>query len=422
MSVFTIFCHGTASHRDSKDGEIIATFGRAMPRGDEYRTYLILDGPGGTGKSTPMAGTFNWASRDRKLKARFGNKEMGDGSRSGLVGGLVGGSGWDDNVRHAIVTIANLEPLPDTVNLVGWSRGAVTCLKIADALYDPSTTEGLFRQINVNIFAVDPVAGYNAGVVEDTRLITQNVKNYIGTLAQDERRGAFQPQDVNRLQIQNAGESNVVLLPFPGNHSTQVKVKKGLDEVPQIVFYLAYKFLSHFGTVFPDGASVIQHLTTTQLCNLYGKIKQKKSNYTGARNKGLFNRVQGGFKERAVKTEVKKYTKSARYFVNDHHRVCFKAAFPQVYEYFFTKHIPNPTRYVSKKILPSSPLGIQLQQMYQSSESSFDSLMEFGLDRSMSPALFTIPAPGAAHDPVEAVNSSGEATHLGSLKRMGMIV
>ncbi len=422
MSVFTIFCHGTASHRDRTDGEIVATFGNAMPPGDEYRTFLILDGPGATGKSTPMAGTFNWASRDRTRKARFGNKEMGDGSRAWLAGGIISGTGWDDNVRHAIVTIANLEPLPETVNLIGWSRGAVTCLKIADALYDPSTTEGLFRQIRVNIFAVDPVAGGGAGVTEDTRLITENVKNYIATIAQDERRGGFKPQDVNRLQIQNASESNVVLLPFPGNHSTQVQVKKGVSEVPEIVFFLAYKFLTHFGTVFPQGANVAQHFSTTQLCNLYGKIKQRRSAYSAKKNKGLFNRVQGGFKTREVLTQVKMYTKNSRYFLNDHHRVCFKAAFPQVYEYFFTKHVANPTRYTSKKILPSSPLGIQLQQMYQASESSFDALMEFGLDRSMSPAVFTIPAPGAAHDPLEATNSSGEATHLGSLKRMGMIV
>ena len=68
------------------------------------------------------------------------------------------GFGVEDNARHAIVTIANLDTLPQTINMIGWSRGAVTALVIANLLFDPSTTEGLFRQVNVNIFAIDPVA------------------------------------------------------------------------------------------------------------------------------------------------------------------------------------------------------------------------------------------------------------------------
>jgi hypothetical protein len=165
MSVFTIYCHGTGGHRDKPDKEIVAFFGRRAA-GTEYQDYLILDGVAGSPKNkegkNPMAGTFNWADKN---KAPEGDTplELGGGKVKGSLAASATGHGVDDDTRHAIVTIANLRELPETVNLIGWSRGAVTCLTIANMLYDPSTTEGLFRQIKVNIFAVDPVAGAEAG-------------------------------------------------------------------------------------------------------------------------------------------------------------------------------------------------------------------------------------------------------------------
>ena len=42
---FTIFNHGTGSHRSRTDGEIVAEFGKSAV-GAEYRDFLITDGPG----------------------------------------------------------------------------------------------------------------------------------------------------------------------------------------------------------------------------------------------------------------------------------------------------------------------------------------------------------------------------------------
>jgi hypothetical protein len=50
--------------------------------------------------------------------------------------GSVSGSGWDDNVIHAIATISELDPLPERINMIGWSRGAVTCTKTAFLMND----------------------------------------------------------------------------------------------------------------------------------------------------------------------------------------------------------------------------------------------------------------------------------------------
>jgi hypothetical protein len=157
----------------------------------------------------------------------------------------------EGNARHAIVAIANLGTLPDTVNMIGWSGGAVTALVIAKLLYDPSTTEGLFRQIKVNIFAIDPVAGADAGIgpnAEGRRLIPPNVKNYLGIISTGENRNTFKPQDLARVHIADLS-SNVMFLPFPGKHSSSPPNNdpKAL-EISQIGWSLAVQFLTFFGT------------------------------------------------------------------------------------------------------------------------------------------------------------------------------
>lgn len=427
MRTFTIFNHGTNSHRDRTDGEIIATFGNAMPSTDEYFTYLITDGPGSAPRTrlgTPRPGTFNWATRNReKKKFWVGKTELGDGSSPWRITGLVSGGGWDDNVRHALVVITDLLCRglpPQTINMIGWSRGAVTCLKIANALWDPSTREGFLRDIAVNIFAIDPVAGGGAGVVQDTRLVTPNVKNYIGTLAQDEQRGGFGPQDADRIHILDPESSNVVLLPFPGKHNTQVQRNSGaLPEVAAVVWDLAYKFLDGFGTRFPTRPVV--PLSSDQICEAYGRIIMKRERYHEGRNRGLFARLQGGITPRSFKRDVSQYVEHARYFVNQHHREVFETCFPEVYEWLFTDRVPNPRGFSSTVIRARDPIGQAFQQVWQRSPTTFESLAQLGVERVDEVVGFRLPAPGSHYFPQNPWNRHGEYLHFGTLGRMQLV-
>jgi hypothetical protein len=427
MRTFTIFNHGTGSHRDRADGEIIATFGNAMPPTDEYFTFLITDGPGSAPNSAfnhPRPGTFNWATRTKEKKKFWrGNPERGDGSASTRVSGLVHGAGWDDNVRHALVVITDLlcrGVPPQRINMIGWSRGAVTCLKIANALWDPSTTEGFLRDIAINIFAIDPVAGGGAGVVQDTRLVTPNVKNYIGTLAQDEQRGGFGPQDADRIQILDPQRSNVVLLPFPGKHNTQVR-KDGseIPEVAEIVWYLAWKFLVQFGTEFP--ARPVSPLTPERICELYGQMMVKREQYHDVRNRGLFARLQGGIQPRTFKRDVSQFVEHANFFVNQHHRELFEQCFPDVYQWLFTDRIPNPKGFTSTIVKAREAVGQAFQQVCQRSPATFQCLSRLGVERVDEAVGFRVPAPGSQCFPQAPWNRHGEFLQFGTLQRMGLL-
>jgi|SRR5208283_3594491 len=326
--VFTIFNHGTNASRDG-EGEIVAEFGR-LATGTEYRDFLICDGPGSNPTSSVTPGRFNPFTRDKQAKSTFGNKEMGNTHTNWKLTGTMTGAGWDDNVIHAVATIAELDPAPTAINMLGWSRGAVTCTKMAFRLRE------IFPQIPVNIFAVDPVAGIGNKGDEDASTIRGNVKNYLAVLSMHETRGFFKPQDIKRVTFTNRG-TNAIYLPFPGNHGGQVNldksVKKNLGESPQLVWYLAMTFLQHFGTAFTSPPSPVYD--GREQCNLYAKMTLKMSAYKKS-SPGPTQALLGGRKTRDfLNNKVDQYVKFSDFFINEHHRRIFKRTFPKIYAWVF---------------------------------------------------------------------------------------
>lgn len=338
MSVFTFFNHGTAFHRD-KEGEIVAEFGR-LAAGAEYRNFLILDGPGSTPKTAPTPGQFNPFTRHKTGKKTLGSSEMGDTHYNWALTGLLAGSGWDDNVMHAVAALAEVEPLPQTVNMIGWSRGAVTCTKLAYVLRE------FFPQVEVNIFAIDPVAGIGNKGDRDASTIRSNVKNYLALLSMHETRGFFKPQDIKRVTF-TSSSTNAIYLPFPGNHSGQVNLDKtclkGIGEAAQVVWFLGMKFLQHFGTQFTKPPS--PDYSAQEVCNYYAKMKLKMPSYKKS-SPGFFGGLaMGGRKTRDyLKHRVDQYVKNSAYFINEHHRRVFKRAYPALYSYVFEDRGSNVTQ------------------------------------------------------------------------------
>ena len=86
----------------------------------------------------------------------------GPGSNGNVVTNLPGqiaGAGVGANVTRAIKKIEEHYEKKSknrqlVVNLAGWSRGAITCMKIANRLYLKKNE--LSRMVRFNIFAIDP--------------------------------------------------------------------------------------------------------------------------------------------------------------------------------------------------------------------------------------------------------------------------
>ncbi|MGX1183230.1 hypothetical protein AB7M29_000909 [Pseudomonas sp. F-14 TE3623] len=256
MTVLTIFFCGTGSTKfdDTNanywDGELVSTLA-SHHLGREFAEWIVVDGPG----------SGNLQADDLFTKS----EEYG-------LSGTLFGNGWEQNVQHAIniikgqcdwqreqlteeeynrlkaagipiedvkvegswlwrkynygdrsVTQQALQEqiiktfrkdgvIPTQVNLVGWSRGGISCHMLANAMFKDSE----LKNIPVNIFAIDPVPGI--GNFQDDKVkLGANVKEYVGFYARDERSKGF-----SCVIPQTATGTKTHIYPMAGRHATLV--------------------------------------------------------------------------------------------------------------------------------------------------------------------------------------------------------
>jgi hypothetical protein len=257
MSVLTIYFCGTGSHRfDDRNpnfwnGELVSTLA-ANDQGKEYAHWIAVDGPGsGNLQADELfvepGGYYNWNQ-------------------------TLFGKGWEENVQHALQIIkghSNWQrkalsedeykrlkaagvPVPDAtataswfwrtysygdrkitpqmlqeqiikqfrkeginptqVNLVGWSRGGISCHMLANAML----ADEALKKLPVNIFAIDPVPGI--GNFDRHRVqLGENVKQYVGFFSRDERSKGF-----SCVIPKTHTSTRCHVYPMPGRHATLV--------------------------------------------------------------------------------------------------------------------------------------------------------------------------------------------------------
>ncbi|KAB0505328.1 hypothetical protein [Pseudomonas lini] len=266
MTALTIFFCGTGSTKFDDinanywDGELVSTLA-SHHLGREFAEWIVVDGPG----------SGNLQADDLFTKS----EEYG-------LSGTLFGKGWEQNVQHAIniikgqcdwqreqlteeeynrlkaagipiedvkvegswfwrkynygdrsVTQQALQEqiiktfrkdgvIPTQVNLVGWSRGGISCHMLANAMFKDSE----LKNIPVNIFAIDPVPGI--GNFQDDKVkLGPNVKEYVGFYARDERSKGF-----SCVIPQTATGTKTHIYPIPGRHATMAGNATSTGGVP----------------------------------------------------------------------------------------------------------------------------------------------------------------------------------------------
>lgn len=357
MTVLTIYNHGTGYGRQKgiENDELVAWM-HEHTVGEEARIvngqlvggdFIINDGPGSgsdrAGVYNPFTGlgkgdeTFKYGKGHGK-RSEFARGFAGQTETPSNLSGNISGSGWDDVVARSVFLVVSLiEAGRDitTVNLAGWSRGAVLCIRIANKLY-----EVFGRDIRVNIFGVDPVAGMQNGVnMEDTRVIPANVRYCCLVLALHERRRTFKPQDLSRIHVEDADRTRLTYLPMPGVHGGQVMVDQGGRTSSHITRALGMAVMSHFGTRF-DSAPIPYLNSSVAMTQAYAHMHNHLDAYKDHETSGLKNRLIGGGLRRrsfARSENLSHYVTGGKgsYWINEHHRACFKRAFPTLYRDIF---------------------------------------------------------------------------------------
>lgn len=341
--VFTVYNCGTGFNRERTE-ELIGYLGsitagmQAKPNSvTPQDKWMICDGPGSAPSgSNPDART------------------PGSGFLKKLRGNLTG-HGWEQNVADAmniIKFIHGASPIT-TINMAGWSRGAVTCHMLAHALSSDSST----RNIIVNIFAADPVAGPGNRADPRKNTLPPNVASYFAIVAENENRSIMKP--VNVGQMMSDGHEmgqHIKIITVPGEHNTGVL--KGTP-LGKLVWFLAHKFLSKRGTQLSGGIQ----LNHVEVCECYAGIRMYMSDF---RNMHGSTGAQLGRTDRHVANNFSQH----HFWVNDHHRGQFVKAFPAM-----APMITNPN------LLANG--GFQLQQelsrMKSSAPWTYTALVKCGL-------------------------------------------
>ena len=329
MTTFTVFFCGTGSTKfdDSNvnywNGELISTLAQnTQSLSKEFAEWIVIDGPGsgnlqademftesgnylqlkgtalGSGweenvihAANIMKGTFTW-QREKLTEENYNQlQKAGVPIEEVKITGSWYWRTYDYGTRKVtqqalqeqiIKTFRKDGIIPTQVNLVGWSRGGISCHMLANAMLNDSA----LKTVPVNIFAVDPVPGLLN--FQDSRVkLGSNVKEYVAFYARDERSLGF------ACVVPECDKTtNVHIYPMPGRHATLVgnaaangnQGAKVYAEPGQLVRHFAEVCLTRWGVRLEKKLNLSPAQINQQLAkikdDLGGYVKMRSTVYT----------------------------------------------------------------------------------------------------------------------------------------------
>ncbi|MDA1311188.1 MAG: hypothetical protein O2985_16485 [Proteobacteria bacterium] len=235
----------------------------------------------------------------KKVGKGKGSSEKSFGRLHKTVFDNLSGIGSQDTIINTLQWLWMEYYRPDkpkfsTINLCGWSRGAVACIMLAHAIEEAGFRR-LIPALEVNIFAIDPVPGATndfggGGSFETTGRsgtpdsLSKCVANYQAVLAENVG-GAIGPAFRNvspDFSGDRRGGPSKTEFPLPGAHSTVAKFGPG-NPVGLLALSLCHRFLlSH-------GSEILAPRVMTEAEELekYAEILIK---HGGFKTKGIFHK------------------------------------------------------------------------------------------------------------------------------------
>jgi hypothetical protein len=308
--VVTVFCAGT--DYDSKSDDVIARL-YAAASGEPGVQKFFYDGPGSAGAARrhPMVGAVDGLAKG--LTGGMGQLADQAGIHVGRIVDTASGMSMHLNVEAAGIEVgAACARGGVTVNLTGWSRGAVTCVGIANALAKRGVT-------SINLFLFDPVPGTKAvnswNWTQELNTLPDAVRRASVLLMEQMVGGVTTAKELllQPLTAPFAGGTATVY-PMPGRHNTAVENDAVFPEVAAIGEHLCTAFLLANGTAFER----TRLLREAEVVEQYATVKRRqKAASTGA-----------GYTARTF--AIDNPLRESLFFVNQHHRQTFAAVYPVV--------------------------------------------------------------------------------------------
>jgi hypothetical protein len=374
--VVTIFCCGTNSSRNQSADEAVA-----FCWDNTTSRKFILDGPGSVVASNPDAAILKSKNILRAVESRkkgFFGRDKGPGNvKESLfeekrnytlktnVEGSLHGVGWADNVIMAIQWLweqyyvgseSENRNSFSRVNLVGWSRGAVTCIMLAHAIREAGFMFGAHGNklpntpVEINIFAFDPVpGGWNdfkanetfdsSGRVGSPDRLPENVVNFRSVLMENNESKLFKCVCPGEFRGALGGYMEY---PLPGRHSDCVKFNKADNPVGIMGLHLCQQFLKEFDTQ----GTFDRILNASEVLELYAQMRLKVGG-----DKGKIAKARGN---------IQNYKRKDVFYMNGHHFEILQRTWPNLHAAISGDLVLNEyQRTVYRNIAPNTWRAIQ---------------------------------------------------------------
>lgn len=221
--VLNLIMLGTWEHQE-KIQTVLTEFYEQIEVGPLQSKHLINGlgaSPGKADSNALMVGTYtftvNYDSSTGELQVkRLPAKHHFFAKYRAMITGWGYREAIDESlaVIDAMLKSSTVSNLPLTINMLGFSRGADTLLRVCNVLQRWYGKD----QINVNMFAIDPVAGFGRRHPEKARLVPDSIAEYEIVLMENEKRFGFNPQDKTRLTVQDPHHTEVHFHLYKGNH------------------------------------------------------------------------------------------------------------------------------------------------------------------------------------------------------------
>jgi hypothetical protein len=226
--------------------------------------------------------------------------------------------------------------------LMGWSRGAITCIHDANMMWETG-----FRE-PIHLFLIDPVAGNGVGDVEEMiRKLPPNARVRI-LLTKGDRTKEFEPQDRSRiLELENGAKVEFIVV--NGTHSQVAGCPKESKDNPEcapakITWYYVDQWLTEAlgedREKFIDENGLKKFMPEAgEMMELFAKteVEFKKHHYIIDLAKNYKDAIYT-VKLRDFAQDIHSYVKKPEFFVNDTHEKLFEEKYNTLYK----KYIDNP--------------------------------------------------------------------------------
>jgi len=401
-STVSITFLGTQHHRDTHACGLVGMYNQIQAHGqqpDSEVAAILIDGVGCKGTAEhPMPGTYVYQNGRKHSETREVISQRVNSFTQNISQkyNALTGEGALDTVLEAAIFLEEIiqqngGELPERVNLQGFSRGADSCVRMANVIrqYHP--------EIKVNLFLVDNVPGPNRRDDPESYTFPDNVESCNMVLMLNEHKEPLKPQHYRRFKFENT-RVKLAINYFAGKHGAGLTTNYGKLslttplETQTLTQDLLLKFNIKHGAL-PAGSRVkYTHTSTGGGAIRMDALPEPRGELTAERRFGYFCEAMEHFKSLAKRQVMKSVTYAKRYiysnrsdyllnpelFLDPEHRALFKELYPACFNWFFEAgYTTEGGRYSADT---KAQVFAELQQLRQNHKTFYDNfLANFGM-------------------------------------------